>query len=138
MQPIHSGDHAALRRFALVLAAFLGVAFGVIAPWVFDRPWPAWPWFAAAALAALGLGWPRGVYPLYRVLAPVLRGLAAVNNWLLLGAVYFLVVWPYGLLARATRRLHYVTGFDRGVETYRVTRQGPPRRDGPTDLDEPF
>ena len=90
------------------------------------------------ALVTLGLAWPRGVHPLYRVVAPILGGLATVNNWLLLGIVYFLVVWPYGLLARAAGRLHYVGRFDARLDSYRIRRGGPPRRDGPTDLDRPF
>jgi hypothetical protein len=60
--------------------------------------------------------------------------LTALNNALLLGAVYFLLLWPLGLLLRAATRLHYRTGFDPAARSYRV----PVDPGQTTDLEEPF
>jgi hypothetical protein len=77
---------------------------------------------------------PVAMYPVYRALYPLLRALTALNNALLLGAVYFLLLWPLGLLLRAAARLHYRTGFDPAARSYRV----PVDPGRTTDLEEPF
>ena len=37
-----------LRKFGLVFASGMRMIFGLLLPWLFDRPWPLWPWIAAA------------------------------------------------------------------------------------------
>ena len=138
MQHIDPRDGKGLRRYGLGLALMVVLVFGLAAPWLFDRPWPRWPFVAAVALALLALAWPAALYPVYRLLRPPLTLLGRVNNWLLLGLFFYLLVWPFGIFARLTGRLHYRTGFDPDARTYRIRRTASGRRDGPTDLDEPF
>lgn len=138
MQHIDPQDRKALRHFGLGLALMVALVFGLLAPWLLDRPWPRWPFALALVLIVLALAWPAAVYPLYRVLRPPLTLLGRINNWLLLGLFFYLLLWPFGVFARLTRRLHYRTGFDPAARTYRISRTAGGRRDGPTDLDEPF
>ena len=138
MQRIDRHDRPALRRFGLALALLVAVLFGFLGPWLFDFPRPQWPLWTAGVLVPLAIAWPAAVYPVYRLVRPPLAALGWLNNWLLLGFVFFVVLWPYGVFARATRRLHFVTGFDRGASTYRIRHTGCDARDGPTNLDEPF
>jgi len=70
----------------------------------------------------------------YKSFASAQDALTALNNALLLGAVYFLLLWPFGLVLRAAARLHYRTGFDPAVRSYRV----PVDPGHTTDLEEPF
>jgi len=127
-------DHRELRLFGIGLALLLAGLFGWLAPWLAGHPSPRWPWIAAALLLPLAAFAPRAVYPLYLALYPLLRALTALNNALLLGAVYFLLLWPLGLLLRAAARLHYRTGFDPAARSYRV----PVEPGRTTDLEEPF
>ena len=138
MRHIDRQDRTALRHFGLALAFMVVLVFGVVAPWLLGRDWPAWPFVVAGVLALLALAWPAAVYPVYRLLRPPLALLAAINNWVLLGAFYFLLLWPYGVYARLAKRLHFITGFDPAARSYRIPRADGRRRDGPTDLDQPF
>jgi len=138
MQRIERNDRRALRHFGMALAFMVALVFGVLAPWVLDRPWPAWPFAAAGILALLSGLAPAALYPVYRTLRPPLALLATVNNWVLLGVFYYLLLWPYGVYARLARRLHFTTGFDRAASSYRIPRADGGRRDAPTDLDQPF
>ena len=138
MQHIDRHDRTSLRRFGLALGTLVALLFGLAGPWLFEAPRPQWPWWTGGLLAALALAWPAAIHPVYRVLRPPLVLVGWVNTWLLLGFVFFAVLWPYGLFARATRRLHFVTGFDRNAATYKIRRTSRDRRDGPTNLDEPF
>jgi hypothetical protein len=138
VQHIEFHDRRALRHFALGLAAMVALVFGLAGPWLLDRPWPWWPFLTAVALVLLSRAWPAAVYPLHRLLAPPLGLLARVNTWLLLGLFFYLLLWPFGVFARLTGRLDFVTGFDPAARTYRIRRSANGRRDGPTNLDEPF
>ena len=138
MQNIDRQDRKSLRQFGLALGFMVALVFGLLGPWLFGREIRAWPFAAGIGLAGLALAWPVALYPVYRLLRPPLAALAALNNWVLLGIVFFLVLWPFGVFARLTRRLHYVRGFDASAPSYRVPRPASGRRDGPVDLDRPF
>jgi len=138
VQRIERHDRRALRHFGFALAFMAALVFGVLAPWILGRPWQPWPFVAAGALLALAAVVPTALYPVYRALRPPLALLATVNNWVLLGVFYYLLLWPYGAYARLARRLHFKTGFDPTAPSYRIPRVDGGRRDGPTDLDQPF
>lgn len=138
MRHIDRRDHTALRHFGLALAFMVALVFGWVGPWLLGRARPMWPFTVGGMLAGLAVAWPAAVYPVYRLLRPPLALLAAVNNWVLLGIFYFLLLWPYGVYARLAKRLHFVTGFDPDARSYRIPRADSGRRDGPTDLDQPF
>jgi len=138
MQRIERNDRRALRHFGMALTFMVALVFGVLAPWILGRPWQPWPFVAAGALLSLAVLVPTALYPVYRALRPPLAVLATVNNWVLLGLFYYLLLWPYGMYARLAKRLHFTSGFDRAASSYRIPRADGGRRDGPTDLDQPF
>ena len=70
----------------------------------------------------------------HRVLRPVLELLARLNNWVLLGLLFFGILWPVGWVLRMTGRLQYRTGRDPDARSYRV----PVDRNRVTRLEEPF
>ena len=123
-----------LRRFGLALATLVVVAFGVLLPWLGDRPRPAWPLVAGGLVAALALAVPAAILPLHRLLLPVARVMGVVNTWLLLGLVFFGMLWPLGVVLRRLGRLQYRTGFDQEAASYRE----PVPSDHRTRLEEPF
>jgi hypothetical protein len=135
MRPLAPTDTKPLRQFGLGLAGLIVALFGLAIPWLADEPLPVWPWWLGGALAALALAWPRGIHPIYTAWLPLARVLGWVNNWMLLGFVFFVVLLPFGVYARFARKLHYQVGFDREAATYKVRRES----DGPvTDLKKPY
>ena len=91
MQSIDRQDRRSLRQFGLALGFMVALVFGLLGPSLFGREIRIWPFAVGAGVAAVALAWPAALYPVHRVLRPPLAALAALNNWLLLGLVFFLV-----------------------------------------------
>lgn len=134
MRILAPGDRRELRHYGLGLALLVVLLFGLLVPWLWDHPRPAWPLAAGGLLALLALAWPPAIYPVYRLLLPVARVLGTVNTWLLLGVVFFGILLPVGWALRRTGRLQYETRFDPDAASYRI--EVPPDR--PVRLEEPF
>lgn len=135
MTPIASTDSRQLRRFGIGLAALLIAVFVLIGPWLLGRSRPVWPWWIAGVLVSVALIWPRGLYPVQAAWLPVARLLAWINTHVLLGALFFLLVWPFGIYARLARKLHYDVGFDPESSTYKIPRES---SRPVTDLTKPY
>lgn len=112
-----------LRWFGVLLAAFVAVA-GALAHWQFEAPAAARIiWAAGAALAAI-----------YAVVRPLRRWIylgwiyaAFPIGWtvshLLLGAAYYLVLTPIGLLVRWTKGDPLDRTLDRSASSYWAERR---------------
>jgi len=127
-------DTRQLREFGIGLALILVVVFWGLLPWLGDRPRPLWPVAAGGLLVLAALAWPPAILPVYRSLLPVARVVGFINTWLLLGAVFFGILLPVGLVLRGLGRLQYRTGFHSDLGTYRVEVP----REHVTRLEEPF
>lgn len=104
------------RVFGLTFA----VVFLVIASvgWlVFDVVWQ-WALVVSASFLAIALVWP-GLLLVPNLLWRQLAGrIAVLNSFLLLGAVYYLVIAPVGLLMRVFRRDSMTRSFQEQTATY--------------------
>jgi len=86
-----SPDRQELRKFGFVFAAGLVIIFGLFFPWLAERPWPGWPFIAAAVFFAAGLGIPQALMPLYKLWMKVGHVLGWVNTRIILGVVFFAI-----------------------------------------------
>ncbi len=113
-----------LREFGFLFAAMLVVVFYLFFPWLGEKPRPAKVLWLAALVASLAGVWPRGVRPIFLVASLVGAVLGAVNNRILLGVIFFIILTPMALIRRifssedSMRR-----NLDPGVSSYRVERQ---------------
>ena len=124
-----------LRQFGLVMAAALVVVFGLALPWLFSRPLPTWPYAAAGALVALALAVPRALGPLHRVWMKVGHALGWVNTRIILSALFFVLVFPIGLLMRLFGKDTIMRSRDPNLESYRIASA--PKAD-PKSMEKPF
>jgi hypothetical protein len=127
-------DTRPLRHFGLGFAVFVVLVFWGLLPWLGDHPRPVWPLVAAGVLVLAALAWPPSILPLYRLWLPVARAIGFINTWVLLGAVFFGILLPIGLVLRSLGRLQYRSGLQRELDTYRV-EVAPGHQ---TRLEEPF
>jgi hypothetical protein len=99
-------DKKTLREFGLVFAGGLIVFFGLLIPWIFDKPWvwqdsgARWPWIAAAIFASTGLILPAILKPIYILWMKIGHVLGWINTRIILGLVFFVMFAPLALLFR--------------------------------------
>jgi len=117
---IHDLDDKSLRRFGFVTGAMVVGLFGLVLPWLFDRPYPVWPWVLAGLLWLGSLLCLPAIRPVYRIWMRIGLVLGWVNTWLILGLIFFVVVVPMGLSMRLFGRDPMARRFDADAETYRV------------------
>jgi hypothetical protein len=60
-------DKQELRKFGLVFAGMFILIFGLLLPWIWDKPSPTWPWIVAAVFVATALLVPMALGPVYRL-----------------------------------------------------------------------
>jgi Saxitoxin biosynthesis operon protein SxtJ len=127
-------DRKQLREFGLVFAAGLIVMFGLLLPWLADRPWPLWPWVVAAAFAALALVFPPALRPLNALWLKIGHVLGWINTRIILGVMFFVIFFPAGLLLRALHKDPMHRKFDASAASYRVPSKSAPNQ----QMERPF
>lgn len=126
-------DAKGLREFALTTGGIVAVLFGLFFPWLLERPSPRWPWVITAVLVAWGLAAPRSLQPVYRGWMKFGLLMSKVTTPIIMGAVFFLVVTPMGVVRRLSGRDSLGRRFDASA-SYRVPSRKPPIR----NLEKPF
>ncbi len=121
----YNPDKKTLREFGLVFASGLIIFFGLLIPWIFDRPWvwqdggAHWPWIGAAAFAATGLLLPVALKPVYIIWMKLGQVLGWINTRIILGVVFFLIFVPVALIFRVLGRDPMERKLDAGAASYR-------------------
>lgn len=124
-----------LRHFGLTFGCAIALVFGLILPWLFDNDWPSWPWYVAAIVVLLAVLSPRGIAPIYAAWRPIALALGFINTRIILGTVFYLLLWPFGLALRVAGKLQYRRDWDSGAESYRVIHSDPSQ---PDHYEKPF
>ncbi len=93
-------DKKGLRDFGLTTGAIIVGLFGLLFPWLFDRPFPVWPWVVATVLALWALTLPNTLRPVYRGWMAVGHVLGWVNTRIILAVLFYLVFLPAGMIMR--------------------------------------
>ena len=127
-------DRKQLREFGLVFAAGLVVMFGLLLPWLAGRPWPLWPWPAAAVVVTLALAFPPALWPLNALWMKIGHVLGWINTRIILGLVFFVIFLPAALLLRALRKDPLHRTLDASTASYRVSSRPAPNQ----QMERPF
>lgn len=127
-------DKKGLRDFGLMTGAIVAGLFGIVFPWLLERPWPLWPWIIFGVLGAFALIAPMLLNYIYK---PWMRfGLLAsrITTPLILGIVFFLVITPMGVVRQMMKRDALHRHFDKQATTYRTPSTQAPNN----QLERPF
>ena len=120
-----SPDPQQLRKFGLLV----GGIFAIIGLWpaiVRGQDPRSWALALALALVVPALVLPRTLAPAYRGWMAVGRVLSWVNTRIILGVLFYGLITPMGVAARAFRRDPMRRGFEPNLDTYRVPAQPRP------------
>jgi len=127
-------DDKGLREFAFVTAGLFAGLFGIFFPWLFSAAYPYWPWVLAATLVSWGLVAPLTLRPVYRAWMKFGLLLSRITTPLVLGIVFYFVVFPIGFVMRLTGWDAMSRRFDDSADSYRVASTKPKRE----KMERPF
>ncbi len=114
-------DSKGLREFAITTGIVLAILFGIVIPWIFEFSYPQWPWIVAGALILWGLVHAPSLRPVYRGWMRFGLLLNKITTPIIMGIVFFLVLFPTGLFMRwVLRRDPLSMKLDSEIESYRV------------------
>lgn len=119
-------SHRELWWFGLIMVAFGGFVSAIL----YARfRWPLGSWVPLAALSVVAAVYylvPAVRRPIYLGWMYAFLPLGMLTSFLLLGAIYFLIFTPIGLVMRLVGRERVLRGFDQHAASYWVKR--PPAR----------
>lgn len=124
-----------LRKFGLVMAVAIAAVFGLALPWLFGRPWPAWPFWLAGAFVAFAAAWPRALAPVQRGWLKLGHALGWVNSRIVLSVFFFAVVLPLGLVMRLLGKNPIARKRDPAAASYRIASAA---SEDPKSMEKPF
>lgn len=111
------------RSFAIVMAAALTV-LGTVNWWHDGRVWP-WLGGIAVGLLILGFFWPAALKPLTQGWLKFGLVLHAIVNPIVMGLIFYLAVWPTGLVLRALGKDPLRLRFEPERDSYWIVRRPP-------------
>ena len=127
-------DNAGLRKFGFMMAGFIGVLFGLFFPWVFDRALPTWPWIAGGLFAAPALLFPGSLKSVYTIWMKIGGVLGWINTRIILGLLFYVIVFPMGLIMRLFGKDPMNRKLDKQTGSYRIKSAQAPKE----DLENPY
>lgn len=124
-----------LRKFGLMV----GGVFLLLGGWFLYRQKGLWPYFMApgALLFLFGAIAPRGLRIPYLAWMGLAFSLGLIVTTVLLTVFYFVVITPFGLVARAFGKDFLTRTFDPRAASYWMTRKRPATRN-PADYERQF
>ena len=127
-------DRQGLRSFGLVTGGLVAALFGLFFPWLLDLATPIWPFAVGGLLAGVGLAAPMSLKSVYHWWMRFALALSKITTPIILGAVFFLMFLPMGLLMRLFRHDPMARRIDPSAGSYRVKS----RRASPENMERPF
>ncbi len=134
MHEIVELDRKGLRDFGLVTGGIVALLFGLFFPWLLDNRIPLWPWVIAGVLSVWGLAAPMSLQPVYRLWMKLGLLLSRVTTPIILGIVFYLLIWPMGLAMRIFGRDPMARQLDSASKSYRVASHKAPKE----NMERPF
>ncbi len=127
-------DRKGLRSFGLTTGAIIAGLFALFFPWVLDLAFPIWPWVIFGVLGSWALIAPDSLKPVYRNWMRFGLLLNKITTPVIMGAVFFLVILPFGLILRLLGKDPLRRRYDESVASYRIESTKP----GKDNLENPF
>lgn len=112
-----------LRKFGFIMGIMIVLIFGLFFPWVFDKTketWPMWPFIAMAVFFTLAIVVPKVLGPVNTIWLKIGHVLGWVNTRIILGIMFFLLIFPIGLLLKLFGKDSMQRKMSDDVDSYRV------------------
>lgn len=114
-----------LRQFGLIFGGMAAGMFGLLLPFIFGRPFPAWPWITAGVMWLWALILPNTLRYPYKGWMKIALALGWINTRFILGLAFYMMVWPMALILRLFDKDPMTRRLDADAVTYRVKSKIP-------------
>ena len=98
---------AALKSFGFLMTWAFPLFIGLIAPWLINLPPQWWTLWVSLFFISLALIAPKLLYWPYKIWMFVASIIGFINTRLLLGATFYLLIFPIGLALKVTNKLQF-------------------------------
>ena len=120
MHEIPTLNRQQLRNFGLVTGAIFVVLFSLLLPLIRGHSMAVWPWIIALPLWFVGILSPNSLKPVYTVWMHIGMVLGWINTRIILGIVYYLILFPMGIIMRLLNDDPLEQKLNHKLITYRV------------------
>jgi hypothetical protein len=100
-------DVKALKSFGLMMSWAFPLFIGIIAPWLIGIPLQWWTLWVSLFFVSFALVAPKLLYWPYKVWMFVAGIIGFINTRLLLGATFYVIIFPIGVLLKLTKKLQF-------------------------------
>lgn len=123
-KPIQTNDVTTgnLRKFGFIMGAMFALVFGLLFPWIADRTlknWPLWPFIILAFFWSLAVVYPKILRPVNELWIKIGNVLGFINSRIILGIMFFLLIFPIGLVLKLFGKDSMNRKFNDKIKTYR-------------------
>lgn len=112
-----------LRKFGLITGGMVALLFGLLLPWLWGHGLAQWPWMVAAVLWVWAIAAPGTLNPVYRVWMRFGLVMGYINTRIILGIIFYGLMWPMGAIMRLAGHDPMHRKFDNDTNTYRLPMQ---------------
>jgi len=130
----HDPGSKDLRSFGLIFATGTLLIFGLLLPWLLDKPWPTWPWVVAGVFSITGLLLPQLLRPVYWLWMKFGAVVGWINTRLILGITFVLFFIPVALAFRMLGKDPMRRKLEPSASSYRINSERLPRE----RMEKPF
>jgi len=111
-----------LRKFGFIMGGMFALIFGLLFPWIADKTsgnWPIWPFIIMAIFWVIAIAAPQILRPVNDIWLKVGNVLGFINSRIILGIMFFLIIFPIGLLLKVLGKDSMNRKFSKDAKSYR-------------------
>ncbi len=107
-----------LKSFTLMIMWAIPLLFIVIFPWLFDSNIQWWSFIVSFVAGLIYVFYPKAIYPFYRIWMAIALVIGWINTRLILAIVFYLMIFPIGIILGIFGKLHYQTRIEEDKNTF--------------------
>ena len=111
-----------LRKFGFIMGGMFALMFGLLFPWLFNKSaenWPIWPFIVLAIFWTFAVFMPQALRPVNEIWLKIGNVLGWINTRIILGIMFFLLIFPTGLILKLFGKDSMDRKLDAKLKTYR-------------------
>ncbi|TAK00045.1 MAG: sxtJ [Candidatus Manganitrophaceae bacterium] len=117
-----------LRSFGLLMGCFIAGVFGVLFPWLWNRPFAVWPWVVGGLFILWALAAPTTLASVFQGWMIVGGILGWINTRIILALVFYLLFFPLGFVMRRSGWDPLRRAWKRDIISYRIQSKAADRK----------